>query len=339
MKLARLNYAPSALIGFFEEGLGALGAICERSWHDRLQLVAEGPAARLWNPEGSLLETELRFVPPEDAAPRQADREVFPGCPLTFRLAESLRSTPLTLERGVLQPLESLRAPTAEVAEKLWQAQKPGCSRWKLERVPVAGWHFSLAALARCEIQAIDQHWTLHRLVLSLPDGEADPALAAQFDFLQLSSSHPQLPWPRIELDPWSNLLRTAFERELQADLVAIRARQQKYLQRELERIDSYFTAYEQELLQRERRSHAESTRIKTHERLQAAQTEHARRRQDQIQRHEIRVMVHLDALLLLAEPAWEAPVSFLQKGESKTAQAVFVPRSRRWICQGASSA
>ena len=33
---------------------------------------------------------------------------------------------------------------------------------------------YSLIALARCDIQAIDQHWSLHRLALSLPGGERD---------------------------------------------------------------------------------------------------------------------------------------------------------------------
>ena len=93
MNLERLPYDTSALVDFYEEGLSALGAICERSWHDRLQLIAEGPSARLWCPNGALTELELSFPSPESADARDAERQVFPGCPLTFRLVEALRET------------------------------------------------------------------------------------------------------------------------------------------------------------------------------------------------------------------------------------------------------
>ncbi len=332
MKLARLTNTPSALIDFYQEGLEALGAVCERTWHDRLHLVAEGPAARLWDPQGALLEREIHFVAPEDTGPRQADREVFPGCPLTFKLAEELRPHPLTLERGVVQPFEASKPPALDVAEKLWLAQMPGTSRWKLASALVADWHFSLLALARCEIQAIDQHWTLHRVAVSLPDGQGDDSLAAGLDFLEFASNPEAIPWPEQELGLWQGWLKRAFEQEVGPDLGEIRARQQKYLARELERIDSYFEHYESELAERHRRSRAEGSRIKAEERLAAAKSEHARRRQDQIHRHEIRVVAHVDTLLLLAEPAWRATVSIGQKGESRTVSALFVPRSRRWI-------
>ena len=50
MKLNRTPHDPGELLGFYEAGLTALGALCERTWHDGLEVVAEGPAARLWNP-------------------------------------------------------------------------------------------------------------------------------------------------------------------------------------------------------------------------------------------------------------------------------------------------
>jgi hypothetical protein len=333
MKLARLPHDPSTLIDFFQEGLETLGAVCERTWHDRLQLVAEGPAARLWNPDGALFETELHFLPPNDPAPRLADKEIFPGCPLTFRLAEELRTAPLPLERGVLKPFDAPKPPTSEVAEKLWIAQMPGASRWKLEGQVLAGWHFSLLALARCEIQAIDQHWALHRLAISLPDGEQDESLASSLDFLQVaaeSASH--IEWPRSEPRGWLTLLERAFAQELEPDLVPIRQRQQRYLRRELERIDAFFASYERELTERHQRSHSETTRVKATERLAAAKVEHERRREDQVRRHEIRIIPHLEVLVLLAEPAWEAKVSFQQKGANHLVSAMYVPRARRWL-------
>lgn len=332
MKLQRLANSPSALINFYEEGLGALGAVCDRTWHDRLQLVAEGAAARLWDPEGKLLDTEIHFVAPDDNAPRRADAEVFPGCPLTFRLAEALRPVPLPLERGKLLAPD-IKAPAADVAEKLWHAQFPGCSRWRLESLS-ADWHFSLLALVRCEVQAIDQHWSVHRIAISLPDGQPDASLAADLGFLELSPAASEVPWPGVDLAAWREFLKRAIEQDIEPDLVQVRERQQKYLRRELERVDSYFASYEKEISDRQKRSHSEGAKLKAEERLAAAKNEHARRREDQIQRHNIRVITHLDFLMLIAEPAWAATVSFTQRGEPKTAHGSFIPRARRWLVE-----
>src|ERR1041384_3293409 len=103
MKLAKLPHEPTAVLEFFQDGLESLGAVCDRTWYDRLHVLAEGRAARLWNETGELVEQEIRFPAPEQAAPRQAEHEVFPGCPLTFHLAEALNAGGLTLQRAVLQ--------------------------------------------------------------------------------------------------------------------------------------------------------------------------------------------------------------------------------------------
>ena len=333
MKLSRLPHDPSALIDFFEDGLNSLGAVSERSWHDRLHLVAEGRAAQLWNPEGALVEAELQFIPADTSGPRQADKEVFPGCPLTFRLAESLRPAPLPLERVILQPFDSGHPPSPEVAERIWHQQFEGCSRWRLETDFKAAWHFSLLVLVRCEIQAIDQHWSLHRLALAFPSGESDQSLAASFDFAQVDANCAEPPpWPAVNLAAWQSQFRVALEEEVREELTTVRARQEQYLRRELERIDRYFDSYEAELQQRQRRSHNEGTRMKTEERLAAARAEHQRRRRDQVHRHEVRVVPHLDALLCVAEPAWFAALSFTQHHEPRRAEGRFVPRARRWL-------
>jgi hypothetical protein len=333
MKLAKLPPDPTVLIDFFQEGLEASGAICERSWHDRLHLVAEGPAARLWNPTGELIETEIHFPAPDQSAPRDAGREVFPGCPLTFHLAETLRPACLQLQRGILQSPENVKPPALDVAEKLWHAQRPGSNRWKQEAPFKPDWHFSLLVLVRCEIQAIDQHWSLHRVIISLPDGRRDESLANTIDFCALAShSEEPVPWPTPSLEAWHNLLHAALKEELEMDVEAIRRRQENYLRRELERIDSYFESYERELAGRRQRQHNEAAKIKTEERLAAARDEHTRRRRDQVLRHEIRIIPHQDALMLLAEPAWKTQITATVRNESRTREALFVPRARRWI-------
>ncbi|MBI4658142.1 MAG: hypothetical protein HY735_04700 [Verrucomicrobia bacterium] len=333
MKLQKLPHDPGKLIDFFEEGLPALGALCERTWHDRLQVVAEGAAAKLWHADGTLVDAEIHFPPAGDTTPREAGREVFPGCPLTFRLAEALWPQTLVLDRVCIQTFENVKPPTVEVAEKLWSAQRPGTLRWKMEAPMTPGWHFSVLVLARCEIQAIDQHWSLHRLAVSLPDGDLDESLAGSLDFAQAQTEGPQVSdWPVPDLAQWAPLIRRALEADLAADLEPIRTRQQNYLRRELERIDSYFKNYERELQERLERQHQRNTKFTIRERLAAAKAEHERRRHDQVQRHEIRIKPHLDALLLIAEPAWQTRVSFFHKNETHNQPARFVPRSRRWI-------
>jgi hypothetical protein len=48
--------------------------------------------------------------------------------------------------------------------------------------------------------------------------------------------------------------------------------------------------------------------------------------------RHEIRVHPYLDALLLVAEPAWRAELHVGREHQTQTFEALFVPRARRWV-------
>jgi hypothetical protein len=341
MKLDRARHDPAALVEFFEHGFSTLGALCERTWHDRLVVIAEGRAARLWNPDGALHEVELHFAPADTTTARDAAREVFPGCPLTFQLAEALRDSPVPLERFVLPEGLPSRSPDAPVAEKLWRAQFPDTSRWQLAAPFQPAFHFSLVVLARCEIQAIDQHWSLHRVAMSLPGGELDDDLAREIGFHQAgASSISEMVWPPADPAQWSAWFHRALEQELGDELVRIRVRQENSLRRELERIDDYFENYEQELTARSlraatRRAANETSRLKTADRLAAAKAEHVRRQADQLARHEIRVQPQVDGLLLVAEKAWRAPLRVEQSRRAQTLEAIFVPRSRRWIPQG----
>lgn len=339
MKIERLTHSPGMVADFYEEALSALGALCERTWHDRVEIVAAGESARLWNESGTLHEVELWFPPPEDTAPREAATEVFPGCPLTFRLAEALRPSPLVLDRVVLTSDNGGKPPTAEVAEKLWRAQFPETNRWKIASSFVAAWHFSLLALLRCEIQAIDQHWSLQRVAVSLPDGVSDDPLAQSLDLAQASAdTDREIKWPPTELMLWRQFLRAAVEEDLAFDLATIRERQAEHLRRELDRIDHYFEHYEQELTARAIHSGNEKTKLKSAERLAAAKAEHSRRRADQVARHEIHTRVHFEALLLTAESAWQADLHVEIAHEPTKLSARFVPRARRWIVAEAAN-
>jgi hypothetical protein len=333
MKFDRATHDPSELLAFYEEALTAQGALCERTWYDRLEVIAEGPVAALWNAGESLHEVELRFVPPDAATARDATREVFPGCPLTFHLTEALRSPALTLERYFLASDTSSRPPEAAVVEKRWRAQFSDTSPWQLKTPLTPAHHFSLVSVVRCEIQAIDQHWSLHRAVMSLPGGEIDDDLARELDFQQSGGgqSSGDIAWPNPDPAAWNAILQKALAKELDDDLVRVRSRQENSLRRELERIDDYFGNYRRELISRAPRAGAEAARIKTAERLAASEAEHNRRRADQIARHAIRIVPHIDALLLIAEPAWRGEVNVHRSRRAETIPAHFIPRSRRW--------
>lgn len=333
MQLPRLSHNPMALADFFAEGLQALGAVVERSWHDRLLVLAEGPPARLWNEDGTWSEVELRFLPGDATGERVAQREIFPGCPLTFRLAETLLGGSPTLERVVLAADEGPagRLPSSDVLERLWRQQHPETVRWRVAGSPRPAHHFSLVGLLRCEIQAIDQHWSLHRVAVSLPGGEPDDGLAETLVFARAGSSlEPGTEWPAVPLESGLARMHAALERELAGRLAGIRERQEHYLRRELARIDAYFSNYEAELKGRAVRG-AEGI-ARRDQRLAAARVERERRCADQIGRHTIHVLPRLDALLLVAEPAWAASLEVAGPKGSASQEARFVPRSRRWM-------
>lgn len=332
MRIPRLDYDPTSALLFYEESLSALGALSERTWHDRLEVIAEGRAARLWREDGTLHEQELLFASADATGARDANREVFPGCPLTFRLFEALTPAPIPLEKVVLSPPGRHHAPDRAVLEKLWRGQYPATRCWRLRAEVKAALHFSLVAVVRCEMQAIDQHWSLHRIAIALPGGESDDALAREIPLLEIAAADQnEVDWPPTEPSCWWPLLRHAIESEMAQDIEEVRARQQQYLQREIERVDDYFAQYQLELTQRTSRAGA-AQNAKTAERLAAAQAEHARRRLDQVARHEICVKPLIDALLLVAEPCWRASLEVEEQRASQSLDATFAPRSRLWF-------
>ena len=85
------------------------------------------------------------------------------------------------------------------------------------------------------------------------------------------------------------------------------------------------------ELRARKDREHREKSIGRYQQRIEATHAEHRRRRGDQIERHAMRGIPHLDALLVIAEPAFCAVVEWRAGREAKSAGALFPPRARRW--------
>jgi hypothetical protein len=331
MKFSKIPPRVEHLIDFFEEGLSSLGAVCERTWHDRLEVLAEGDAARLWRKEGELFSGELYFRDGSLADPGDPEAEIFPGCPLTFQLVEALWRHHLAHCRVCLSTGSGVKAPANDVAQKLWQAQFGSCMDWRATPF-LPAWSFSLVVALRCEIQATDQSWSSHRLAFTLPGGERDSGL--EFALEQLSPVEPlgeEPDWPAVDSGAASDWIGRALNNELSVELSKMKERQQLFLRRELSRIDDYFETYCHELRGRMNRQRKEEATKRYAARLEATRVEHHRRRTDQIERHTIHVLPHVDAVLTVAEPAFAANVTWRAGRGETSAQGVFVPRTRRW--------
>ena len=329
MKFLKIPGRAEHLMEFFEEGLHSLGAICERSWHDRLEVLAEGDAARLWREDGELFSGEVYFRDTGSPNPANTQIEVFPGCPLTFRLVEALWRKHLAHSRVCLSPEINVKAPSNDVADKLWQAQFGAHGGWRTTPF-LRTWIFSVVSAVRCEVQANDQSWSSHRFAFTLPNGERDKSL--EFALEQMIQVEPvETDWPPLDPNAVAEWIARALHSELVLELSKIKERQQLLLRRELHRIDEYFENYGHELQERLGRQHKEETAKRYADRLEAARLEHNRRRTDQIERHTIHVVPHIDALLIVAEPAFGTRVSWQAGREERTASALFAPRTRRW--------
>jgi hypothetical protein len=323
VRIEKIPPTPQVLMEFAAEGLQRLGALCERTWHDRLQVVADGPAAATLGRPGELVETELCFPEGTDLDPV---RDVFPGCPLAFRMAEELWKQMPRVFRAAL-PVITGKPPPEDVLYRGWARNSAAGHHPALAQPVKPAWHFTIVALLRCEIQAIDQHWSLHQLALAWPGGESDDGLAREIAFLGDEPLPQGLSWPAPEPSAIGALIERRLRQHI--DLDPIRKRQERYLGRELARVDAYFLQYRREL---EARGVRGGKQARFAERLAAAEEEHLRRRNDQIHRHEISVTPHLDALLWTAEPAWRTHVRWTEGRETREAPWNYVPRLRRWL-------
>jgi hypothetical protein len=335
MKIPKIPPRAERWRDFFEEGLLSLGAVCERSWYDRLEILAEGEAARLWQKESDSFSGELTFRDAGSAETSNPEMEVFPGCPLTFQLVEALWRRLVPHSRVCLSAGIGGKAPTTEVAAKLWQAQFGARTGWQASPF-VPAWVFSIVVAVRCEVQAIDQSWSSHRLAFTLPEGERDSLLELALDQMNALEPMGEKPdWPTPDLSAVSDWIGRALSTDLAPELSKIKDRQELYLRRELNRIDQYFENYLRELSERIGRQRSEEAIKRSADRLEATRLEHDRRRTDQIERHTIHLLPHVDALLTVAEPGFSTKVNWRSAREERIVPALFVPRTRRWYLRG----
>jgi hypothetical protein len=328
MEIPRLRYDPSPLLDYYEESLSYLGSLCERTWHDRVFVVPGGAALNFWRE--NVADVDLHFRSASDSRAIDPATEVFPGSPLTFAICDAVLKGS-ELQRVTVRARDSA-LPDQPFAERRWYLQYPKRERWQMLSPLTSHVHFSFVGVLRCEIQAVDQHWTQHRIAINLKTGGPDPHLAEQIGILEPWNASGPIDWPTYHQQNWKEALLRALEQETHSTIRSIRTRQLNYLQRELFRVDRFFRDYEAELTQRLDRSRTASGRSKIEDRLKAARSEHQNRRIDQIKRHSIRQTAHVDALLAVAEPAFETEIRYISKREEHLHTAFWLPRTRSWI-------
>ena len=130
--------------------------MCERTWHDRLEVVAEGEAAKLWNPDGALHEIELAFAPADATAARDASARGVPRLPIN--VPPGGNPAPLPLAVGTVA-LPAKPAPTRLIRRwpKSSGARSFGHDTMAARRPFKGRLSFSLPGWRGAKIQAIDQ--------------------------------------------------------------------------------------------------------------------------------------------------------------------------------------
>lgn len=336
MKFDKLQPYPESLIHFFSDGLQSLGGVCERTWYDKLEVIIEGAGARAWDPESELVHRELHFPAVDASSPKAAETDVFPGCPLIFQLAETLWKEAPTSFRIVSDGGGENEKPSPEVLRRVWELTRSG--QGKPDFSPAtATRYFSMVFVVRLEIQSIEQHWTMHRIACSCTEGWRDHDLETNLLMLApgRAAADEEICWPDFSIKQQDELLRHVLG-GIHGDIAPVLSRQQKYLEKELRRIDHYFAGQVSELESRRSGRGSKQGSAKIDERIAATRAEHTRRREDQVQRHEVVVLPHVDAVVCVAERAWRSRVRVL-RGRAAAADDgvfVFVPRLRRWFAE-----
>lgn len=111
--------------------------------------------------------------------------------------------------------------------------------------------------------------------------------------------------------------IETALQRRMAADIDAARRTQEKFLSRELRRLDDYYGALEAELAGRERRPLTEGQAGRLAGRRRALALDRAAKARDAVEKHRLRVEVKAVALLLVHQPWIRVTMSLDNRGEA----------------------
>lgn len=104
-------------------------------------------------------------------------------------------------------------------------------------------------------------------------------------------------------LDGLSSAIEATLRSRMTPDVDAARQTQERFLTRELRRLDDYYGALEAELTERERRPLPEGQSARLAERRRALALDRAKKTRDGVEKHRLRIEAKVVALLLIHQP------------------------------------
>lgn len=142
--------------------------------------------------------------------------------------------------------------------------------------------------------------------------------------FLDEAPAYGELPKPPAPgLQELRGPLETALRRAMAPDLATLRARQGKFLDRELGRLEQYYGTLEAELDERERRPAPQGRAANLAERRRAVALDRAKKARDAVDKHRLRVSAEVFAVLLVHQP-WLRAVFRLESRRETVERAFF---------------
>jgi len=298
MKIERLIHAPGTWRDFFEEALTSLarcasarGTTAWKSWPK-----ATAPAVESGR-HASRNRTVVSGARNHHGA-REAGKQVFPGCPLTFAWRKALRPAPLALEASRVGGRHGRPPARNRRGGKLWRA---AVTRNQSLATRIAVRPGAALLAARPDALRNPGHRTsigsLRRVAVSVPKRRAGYSLAHPSTLRKFADNTDAFPG-RSDPSAGGNSSRCA-EKALAPTSPRCAIARRKHCGANWTCVDDYFRSITKwKLAARARAAGVKLRSLKAAERLAAAKAEHARRRSDQVARHEIRVHAHLDALL-----------------------------------------
>ena len=146
----------------------------------------------------------------------------------------------------------------------------------------------------------------LYPVAINLTTGTAYDALVTEWPrlFFDEAPGYGELPNTEVpRLAALKAAIEAALRLRMAPDIDAARQTQEKFLNRELRRLEDYYGALEAELAERERRPLSEGQTARLAERGRALALDRAKKTRDAVEKHRLRIEAKAAALLLIHQP------------------------------------
>lgn len=286
---------------FLAAGIRDLGGIAEEPGAQTLDLVVPEP---LHGPLG----TDFLRLDAESPA-------LTVGSPIVEAVAQAL-SKDGCVARAYLNPVYLQGGDLQAKWERTFRMAggRAALLSQSLEETVHAVFHF------RASFLTDEREERLYPVAVNLTTRLPDDSLLDEWPrlFLDEAPAYGELPGaPAPGLADLQPAVETALLRRMAADIDGARRTQEKFLTRELRRLDEYYGALEAELAERERRPLAEGQAARLSERRRALALDRAKKTRDAAEKHRLRVEVKAVALLLIHQPCLRVTMRLESRRES----------------------